>query len=235
MPQLLYFDVETIPDYSRTDLFTPKVPPPPVTATEEEALEWTAREGSRVLSTQAEYCTMVGLNFALDEDEPKSAWAGDYDNNGEPITERTLLEAFWTLAPKVKALVGYNCLRFDLNVILTRSAFLNIEPTRAFHNVKPWEDTVIDLMKRRFQYAPSTDYMTLKELRRILQLPISDEYRDAILMDGGSVEELYLQALAGDADAFTKLKLYGRLDIVTTRELARFWSGFYFPHLVARR
>lgn len=241
MPQILYFDCETIPDYSRTDLFTPKVNMKKICEdlgnelTEEEYSEREAVETSRVLSTQAEYCQLVGLNFALDEEEPHSAWVGDIDKLGEQVTERSLLEVFWMLAPKVKSLIGYNCLRFDLNVILTRSAFLGMEPSRAFYDVKPWQNDVIDLMKRRFQYALWAEFKSLKELRRILQLPIPDEYRDAILMDGGSVESLYMQALAGDAEALAKLKLYGRLDIITTRELARFWSGLYFPYLVAKR
>src|SRR4051812_27833546 len=104
MPTILYFDCETVPDYSRTDLFTPKLSRDARDRIDEAGQggdpEWAkeieATETSRVLSTQAEYCTLVGFNFALDEDEPRSGWVGDTDANGESITERSLLEAFWS-------------------------------------------------------------------------------------------------------------------------------------------
>lgn len=196
-----------------------------------------ADETSRVLATSAEYCSIVGLNFATDEGEPHSAWVGDVDRQGDPINERTLLDAFWNLAEKSKHIIGFNILRFDLPVILTRSALLGVEPWPGlkYWNLRPWEEFVIDLMKKRFANASYNEFKSLKELRRCLQLPITEEYRDVAGMAGDSVEKLYLEFCAGDAGALETLKLYGKLDIITTRELARLWSGYFFPHLVARR
>lgn len=246
MLNILYFDLETTPDYSRSHLFTPKLPKD-VEARLEEMMtegrgigaayqELQAEETARVLATQAEYCTIVGFNFCLDENEIKSAWVGDKDNNGDEITERTLLEAFWNLAPKVKHIIGYNILRFDLPVILTRSALLGVEPAAclAYWNLKPWETYVIDLMKKRFANASYAEFKSLKELRRCLNLPIPEEYREVVTMAGDSVEKLYLEFIAGDESALAQLKAYGRLDIWTTRELARLWSGYFIPNLVAR-
>lgn len=240
---ILYFDLETCPSYDRTHLFTPKLKewaPLPNGYSEDD---WQARqnemsaETSRVLSTQPEYCQIVSLGFATDEGEPHSAWAGDIDQQGDPINERVLLEAFWTLAEKSKHIIGFNILRFDLPTILMRSALLKIEPWPGlkYYDMKPWDGFVIDLMKKRFANASYNEFKSLKELRRCLELPIPAEYQDVAAMAGDSVEELYLQFVAGDESALTKLKLYGKLDIWTTRELGRLWSGYFFPHLIERR
>lgn len=245
MSNILYVDTETVPDYSRTHLFTPKLPKDAearlaALADSEEGLgayaNAQAEETSRVLSTSAECCTIVSLGFATDEGEPHSAWSGDVDNDGDTITERTLLEAFWSLAEKAKHIIGYNIVRFDLPVILTRSAMLGVQPWPGlkYWNIKPWEEFVIDLFKKRWANASYAEYKSLKELRRILELPIPEEYREVVAMAGDSVEKLYGEFLAGDADALATLKLYGKLDIITTRELARLWSGYFMPHLVAR-
>lgn len=245
---ILYFDLETVSDYSRTHLFTPKLGKDAEARMHEEAsafisrgetapmMEIEARETSRVLSTQAEYCQIVGLNFATDEGAPHSAWVGDVDQQGDPINERTLLDAFWTLAEKSKHIIGFNILRFDLPVILTRSALLGIEPWPGlkYYDAKPWESFIIDLMKKRFANASYNEFKSLKELRRCLQLPIPEEYQEVAAMAGDSIEELYLKFCAGDSAALETLKLYGKLDIITTRELARLWSGYFMPHLVAR-
>lgn len=245
---ILYFDLETAPDYSRTHLFTPKLPKETLAqmleadldyknpARDEKVKEIEAAATSRVLSTQAEYCQIVGLNFATDEGEPHSAWAGDVDQQGDPINERVLLEAFWTLAEKSKHIIGFNILRFDLPTILMRSALLKIEPWPGlkYYDAKPWENQIIDLLRKRFSNASHAEFKSLKELRRCLELPIPAEYQEVATMAGDSVEELYLQFVAGDESALAKLKLYGKLDIITTRELARLWSGYFMPHLVAR-
>lgn len=247
MANILIVDIETCPDYSRTHLFTPKIKefaPIPLgldddayNAAMDARQAEIETETSRILSTQAEYASLVGLNFCLDEGEIKSAWVGDLDANQDVITERTLLEAFWNLAQKVKHIIGYNILRFDLPVILTRSAMLGVEPWPglAYWNLKPWDSLVIDLMKKRYANASYAEFKSLKELRRCLALPMPEEFRDVATMAGDSVEKLYLEFIAGDAEALVKLKLYGRCDIWTTRELGRLWSGYFFPHLIARR
>jgi len=71
-------------------------------------------------------------------------------------------------------------------------------------------------MKRRYQYVKS-GFKSLKELRRIFNLTLPPEFDEVLGMDGGSVEELYLQFCAGDEKASKVLKLYGRADIETTR------------------
>lgn len=242
---ILYFDLETVPDYSRAHLFTPKLSKTALEQINEageggdpaEVAEIEANETSRVLATSAEYCSICGLNFAVDEQDPKSAWVGDVDQQGDPINERTLLDAFWNLAEKSKHIIGFNILRFDLPVILTRSALLGIEPWPGlkYYDAKPWESFIIDLMKKRFANASYNEFKSLKELRRCLQLPIPEEYREVAAMAGDSVEKLYLEFCAGNGAALDTLKLYGKLDIITTRELARLWSGYFMPHLVARR
>lgn len=270
--KVVYFDIETIPDYARTHLFEgdvetrvkqEKKAPRHVEievvretlklltlSNESEGYETSETEremgdiltrwdavGSfnedearkRIMATTPEFCQIVGLNYGLNEGPAGSGWVGQIpENMAGPLTETDLLKSFWKLAKSADHLVGYNCLEFDINAILVRSAICGVTPSRDLWRLKPWDDTVIDVMKRRYGMRSRERYLSLKALRRIHQLPISSEYSEILGMTGEQIYELYLNA------DYTKLELYGKLDIVTTRELARMWGGYYFPVIAAR-
>jgi hypothetical protein len=252
--KVVYFDVETIPDYSRTHLFEADVetrveqeftrkrqmaaagamvtlPDVPEDAKLSDIVEAAARDEARkrIMATTPEFCQIVGLNYGLNENAAGSGWVGQIPEGLEaPLTESDLLKSFWKLVRGADHLVGYNCLEFDLNALLVRSAICGVTPSRELWRVKPWEDTVIDVMKRRYGMRARERYLSLKALRRIHQLPIASEYADILGMTGEQVHELYLNA------EYTKLERYGKLDIVTTRELARMWGGYYFPVIAPR-
>jgi hypothetical protein len=49
---------------------------------------------------------------------------------------------------------------------------------------------------------------------------------------GADIEQLYLSFVASDdAEALRLLKLYGELDVWTTRELALLYSGYFFQRI----
>ncbi len=227
----LIFDIETTPDYARSDLWAQSMrwPSDADKLTPEARSELEAAHLGR-MALQPEACQIVGLNVILGNDgEPKSGWVGEVSPQGVAFTEADLLNLFWTWAAQSPRLIGFNCLRFDLPVIYTRSALLGVAPTKEFYDVKPWQDGVIDLAQRRFGH--SRDWLSLKALRRMLELPVPEKYAGVVGNTGGDIEDLYLQFMAGDQEALKTLKLYGELDVVTTKELARLWQGFFFGRI----
>jgi RNase H-like protein len=220
--QNLIFDVETIGDYARSDLWLSRKERP----ADVDPDEW-LNEQTKLMALQPEACQLVGLNVILGDGEAKSGWVGEENKaTGQPYSESDLLNLFWTWAAQCPRLIGFNCLRFDLPVIYTRSALLGVRPTVELFDVKPWQDRVIDLAQRRFGH--SRDWMSLKALRRVLQLPVPGKYESVLENTGTDVENLYLAFLSGDAEALKTLKLYGELDVYTTRALAQLWSGLFF-------
>lgn len=223
-----FVDIETTPRYEVSDLWLARKERP----ADVEPQAWVEIQ-MKAMALQPEACQIVGLNVILgNEGEPKSGWVGEINPaTGEAFSEADLLQLFWSWAAQCPRLIGFNCLRFDLPVIYTRSALLGVLPTKAFYDSKPWADDVIDLMRRRFKDASRDSYMSLKALRRVLQLPIPEKYAEVMDNTGADVENLYLSFLAGDQEALRVLKLYGEADVCTTRALAQLWSGYFFGRI----
>lgn len=228
----LTFDIETTVDTSRLPLFAEDLSEKAwravganvVDDNPEAAAELHTEKVALIGATTPEYCQLIGMNLGVGDDPPRSGWVGEVrDATSLPLTERDLLEAFWNYAAKAKHLIGFNCSRFDLPAIYVRSALLGVEPTVAIFESKPWEYKVLDLMQLRWPYRAGQQFQSLKALRRILQLPVPDEYADLLEMTGGDVGALWA---AGD---FETCRRYGELDVWTTRSLARHWAGYFFP------
>ena len=256
---VVYIDIETRPDWARADLFMPDLLEKLITENPEADHDAINAMAEMRASLTPEFLEIIGFNIAVDEGEAKSGWVGETTESGEEITEAMLLNTFWRMAEKADHIVGFNCLRFDLPAILVRSAILGVFPTVPFFAFKPWEMPIVDLAEKRVQFGrfEKGQWHSLKALRRLYNLPIPEDLQDVALMDGGDVGALYEQwraALAGAEEeaqggdpaaaevhmaeantALTTLKNYGRLDIVTTRELCRFWGGYFHPIIAARR
>lgn len=181
-------------------------------------------------ATTPEYLCIIGMNLGFDDTAPRSGWVGEVRDGQEPLTERDLLEAFWSSTKQAKHLIGFNCLRFDLPAIYVRSAILGVEPPAGLNlfDVKPWEAKVIDILQKRWPYKAGASFQSLKALRRILQLPIPEKYDRIADMNGGDVGALWA---AGD---YETCRLYGESDIFITRELCRHWGGLFFPQVLER-
>lgn len=212
---ILYVDIESFFDVNRLDLFAQKP-------------DETPEDFHKRMALDPDMLTIIGLNYALNDQPARSGWAGECNPD---IQERDLLTTFWSLVKKADIIVGFNILGFDLPSLLTRSAVLGVPPVQGFTywNLKPWESYVVDLFKRRYQYTNKTQAKSLKELRRIFSLSIPAEFDEVLALDGGSVEALYLQWMGGDDEALRLLKLYGRCDVETTRALYQFWRGYFVP------
>ena len=218
---LLYFDVETIPDWEREPRF--ELTPPEDC---EDAGDWL----ERVMSTSPEYCLMVGLNWGIDNEEPESVWVGETIGD-KLITEILLLKKFWQLAKASDTLIGFNCIGFDLNVLLVRSALLGVRCPFKLWDEKPWDNHVVDLMVRRFKNVGWRERRGLKQLRRSLfdtTQPPYEAYKGFLANDGADVAQIYQCFAKGDEKALKVLKGYGKLDIVTTRHIAQLWEGYYW-------
>jgi hypothetical protein len=242
----LFFDLETIPNYELSDEWLKRRPKPDfesdvnvLTASdaelEEEAIvlaerrqKWTDAE-MKSMALQPEACKLVGLNVILGDGEPRSGWVKEVNpKTGEPYEEPDLLALFWNFAAQSPRLIGFNCNRFDLHVIRVRSAILGVLPTIDLYDIKPWDSKITDLLERRFKGVPTAQYLSLKALRALLGFEVPEKYAEVLSNTGGEIESLYLQFLSGDAEALRVLKLYGELDVWTTRRLAQMFQGLYF-------
>lgn len=229
----LYFDCETIPNYELTDVFLERRSRPDFEKdpSPTAAQDWLDMQ-AKAMALQPEACKLVGLNVAIGEGDCKSGWVGEPSPTGELYDEAALLRMWWSWAATAPRLIGFNCINFDLNVIRVRSAMLGVAPTRNLFDLKPWQDDVIDLLQRRFKGTPREQYLSLKALRRLLGFQVPGKYAEVLDNTGGDVEQLYLQFVASDdAEALRLLKMYGELDIWTTRALAQHWSGYFYQRI----
>lgn len=232
----LFFDIETVPDADRLPLFAEDLDAKAWDAVnkegaeinEEDAATLHAKKVQLIGATTPEYLQIIGCNLGFDDAAPRSGWVGEVRDGGEPLTERDLLKAFWSSAKQAKHLIGFNCNRFDLPAIYVRSALLGVEPTVDIWAKKPWDYFTLDLMELRWPRYAGAQFQSLKALRRILSLPVPDEYADLLDMTGGDVGALWA---AGD---FETCRRYGELDIWTTRSLARHWAGYFYPMIMER-
>mgnify|MGYP006921309483 CR=1 FL=1 len=173
------------------------------------------RERRKKLSVTPEFCRVVALGWAVNVEAPQSLVAsppGEDDEFGSGATEREILEKFWGLQQVERPLVGFNCLNFDLPVLMTRSILLGIKPPCRTINLDKFTGDVIDLMLKRFPFGPA---MRLKSLAKCLgiEIPAGDT-------DGGDVCELWISDPA-------KLGEYVRSDIEITRALHRKYQHFF--------
>jgi hypothetical protein len=220
-PKIVSIDIETIPDESKKETFG-MFNTPPKDESESGLDEWLIKQ----MSLNPEYCRVVGLNWMFHGagSEPESVWIGEIIN-GLHITEGALLRRAWQLlcTPTV---VVYNGLSFDIPVIMTRSAELGLfngqPPPANLSNLKPWENRVVDLMKKLFQNRKAKSLKEVRASSSWILSRMSDEFLDIDAMTGGSVFGLYQ---AGD---FKTLKSYGRLDAWTNMAIYEWGKGYWW-------
>lgn len=165
----------------------------------------------KLLSVTPEYCRLAALGWASGSGPTESLTCGEHAEC-DTSNEKTLLEAFWSLAAESRALIGFNVLHFDLRVIFVRSALLGVKPSRLF-DLKPWGKDVIDLMLVRFGTASQA--MGLKKLAPLygIEVPAGD-------CDGSQVAELMSVNPKMVAE-------YVQSDVAITREFYRRLAGFF--------
>ncbi len=190
---------------------------------ERERLATAEADRNKLLATTPEFCRIVALGFARDDDDPEALLA---ERKGDGATaeanaelddeaERKLLCTFWAECSRTycRSVCGYNVAGFDLPVILTRSALLDVEPTRMF-DLRPFGSRdVLDLMKLRFGTGRAAK---LKDLARWLgiDIPAGD-------CEGSQVLGLWQSDPA-------KLRQYVASDVVIVRRLHERLAGYFW-------
>lgn len=226
---LLSVDIETIPDPEKIDLFNLLVKP---TSEEKAKPDFNEDDWRRLqMSVTPEYCLILGMNLMSENQNPVSRWVGEeYESSLTPgkilkTTEAGLLKLFWKLAKENSTLITYNGIAFDLEAIKFRSAQLAIEPLANLLDLKPWENRVIDLMKKLYTNRKP---MGLKKLRQNIWSKLVEidarmlDYQDLLEMEGGSVYELFQQ---GKLDI---LKRYGEFDALTNMAIYKWGKGYWW-------
>lgn len=87
----VFIDIETIPDSKKCDLALSRI----TKEYEREGKSVTAEDVNRHMGTIPQWCSIVGLGIAVNNDPVMSYWVGDETSKGERATEVHLLKMFW--------------------------------------------------------------------------------------------------------------------------------------------
>lgn len=159
------------------------------------------------LALDPELAKIVGLGTLVDGSEEPQAIICRGRNQ-----EEAALSHFWrTLSEYSPIIVGFNVLKFDLRVIVTRSILLGVKPSRTIDFRKWGNPDIIDLMIVRF----GTDRAKpLKILAKQYGIKVMAEGED-----GSMVKDM-------DDERLTH---YLASDLFVTRDLHHKFAGAYCP------
>ncbi len=206
MSTVLVFDVETAPIANAADYLEPATAPS--NYVKQEAIDaYIAKANAETLA-----------KAALDIDIARIVCLGIDDGSGSLCAtaqtedeERELLIAFWLrlIGPKLRpTLIGFNCLGFDLPVLLRRSLYLDVKAPK-LQIGRYRHDGIIDLMQElSFDDIGRRKKLSFYAKRLGLDAP-KDEHSGA---DIGAL------VAAGNFDA---VAAHCRADVATTVALAK--------------
>jgi predicted PolB exonuclease-like 3'-5' exonuclease len=163
----------------------------------------------KAASVSPELCKIVSIAFAVNEAECGVIYDKEMEN-----AEIEGLETFWQLMTDARP-VGYNCLGFDLPVIMVRSMIHGIRPTRQI-DLGRYSKDVTDLFIKRFPSGAGLGPGGLKDVAGAMgiQIPVDD-------VDGGGIWSLY------NAGEFDKIAAYNKSDVELTRSLHNMYRGYF--------
>lgn len=171
-------------------------------------------ERRKLLSTTPEFCRIAAIGWTVGRDPVvHSTLVGD-----APGDEARALESLWGLIGRHSPIVGFNCLAFDLPVLLVRSALLGVAPPKML-DLRTWGKDVVDLYLLRFGGRGNNDRQRPGKLKSLaplygIDVPAGD-------VDGSQVEEL---ARANPQ----KLAEYVRSDVEVLRQFHRRLAGYFW-------
>lgn len=119
----LVFDIETAPLPEAADYLEPAKAPGNYKDPAKIAAYIAEKNAENLgdAGLDVDLCCIVAIGWQLEGDEAPTAWVNQ--DEGE------MLAAFWSMATG-RHLVGFNCLEFDLPVLLRRSLYLGVEARR---------------------------------------------------------------------------------------------------------
>ncbi len=201
MERFCVFDIEMAP-LADAEVYLP-LPKPRANLKDPVKIEADMREKTAALLDRA----------ALDPDLCRIVAAGwDCDGTAESAVcadaaqERLLLERFWKQSQGA-TLVGFNCLSFDLPVLLRRSLYLGLQAPHFSLN-KYRSGNIVDLMQV-LAYQGTLTYRSLGFYCKRFEIRVPDE------VTGTEIAALV------EAGEWTKVHDHVRTDVAKTAELAR--------------
>lgn len=163
----------------------------------------------KTASTAPELCKIASIAFAVDEADVAVIYDKEMEN-----AEIEGLEQFWDLIIQGRP-VGFNCLAFDLPVIMVRSMLLGVRPSRQL-DLGRYSKDVTDLFIRRFPAGTGNGPAGLKDLCAALGIENTMEE-----VDGSNVWSLY------NAGEYDRIAAYNRSDVELTRSLHNMYRGYF--------
>lgn len=209
MERYCVFDIETAP-LADAEVYLP--PPQP---------RANLKDPVKIAADIAEKTATLLDRAALDPDLCRIVAAGwDCDGTAESAVcadteeERRLLERFWRQSQGV-TLVGFNCLSFDLPVLLRRSLYLGVRaPSLSLNKYRPGR--IVDLMQV-LAYHGTLTYRSLGFYCTRFGITVPDA------VTGAEVATLV------QAGEWTKVHDHVRADVAKTTELARRVGVLHLP------
>jgi len=171
-----------------------------------ESLDVSHDSALRKLALGVDTCCVLSMAYAMGGDDVKVLYA-DPQADGH---EEHLLKVFWNIAEEATHFFAYNGHTFDLPILLTRSAFLKVPPTRMI-NMNKYAGNIIDPLILR----PVIGQKNCVDFNQI-------EERDDEAMHGGKVYDYYL------AGKHSEIKRYNICDVKTMRALFMHFSGYFW-------
>lgn len=163
----------------------------------------------KTASVSPELCKIASIALVIDNADIAVIYDKEMEN-----AEVEGLETFWDLVMNAKP-VGYNCLGFDLPVIMVRSMLLGVKPSRQLELGKFSKD-VTDLFVKRFPSGTGNGPAGLKDI--CASLGIENLVEE---IDGSNVWSLY------NAGEFDKIAAYNKSDVELTRSLHNMYRGYF--------
>ena len=137
---LLFFDIETAPMIGAADYIEPGDPPANYKDPDKIAAYIAAAQVKELekAALDLDLCRVVAIGWALNDDAVQSV---------VNLPEQDMLTAFWSdVREPGRTLVGFNCLGFDLPVLVRRSQYLG-EPVPYLNITKHRHPGILDVMQ----------------------------------------------------------------------------------------
>jgi predicted PolB exonuclease-like 3'-5' exonuclease len=202
----LVFDIETVALPEAAEYIEPATAPANYKDAEKIAAYCAAKDADAVsrCALDPDLCRIVSVG-----------WMDTFAGLGSDINvfschddaERSVLQEFWRRVRTVQV-VGYNCIGFDLPVMLRRSMYLGVKPSLGPSDLNKYRmGKVLDLMQL-LSFSGALKYRSLDFYCTRLGLDVPDEH------SGKDIGALYA---AGDWEA---IEAHCRADVLKTALLA---------------
>jgi len=205
---LLFFDIETAPMAGASDWIEPGEAPSNYKDAEKIAAYIAAAQVKELekAALDLDLCRVVAIGWALNDDAVQSV---------VNLPEQDMLTAFWSdVREPGRTLVGFNCLGFDLPVLVRRSQYLG-EPVPYLNITKHRHPGILDVMQ-------------LLSFDGLVRARSQSFYCKRFNITGGAVADTSTGADIGrlvDAGEWEKVRLHVESDVAKTRALYRRMTG----------